>query len=358
MAHLFDPLTLAHGPAMPNRFMLAPLTNLQSHADGTLGEDELRWLEYRAQGGFGLTMTCAAHVQAVGQGFPGQLGIFADTHLEGLTRLAVALKASNTLAIVQLHHAGMRAPAEAIGTRPVCPSENAEFNARALTTAEVEQLTEDFIAAAVRAERAGFDGVEIHGAHGYIVCQFLSAETNQRSDRYGGSLANRSRLLLDLVAGIRARCRPDFQMGVRISPERFGMRLAEARAVVGRLMREGQVDFVDLSLWDTFKEPVEEEFRGRTLLACFTDLERGRTRLGCAGKISSGPLAQRCLDEGADFAVIGRAAILHHDFPARVKADPQFEARSLPVTAQHLRDERLGPAFIDYMRTWKNFVAD
>jgi 2,4-dienoyl-CoA reductase-like NADH-dependent reductase (Old Yellow Enzyme family) len=310
----------------------------------------------RARGGFGLTMTCAAHVQAQGQGFPGQLGIFSDAHLPGLTRLAGALKAHQTVAMVQIHHAGMRAPRDLTGAQAVCPSENAEFDARALSLAEVEQLTEDFIAAALRAERAGFDGVEVHGAHGYLVCQFLSPETNRRDDRYGGSLENRCRLLFDVIAGIRARCRPGFSVGVRLSPERFGMRLQEARAVAQRLMRERQVDFIDLSLWDCFKEPNEDDFKGRPLLSWFTDLERGNVRLGCAGKIMSGPQARRCLEAGADFVVIGRAAILHHDFPQRLQANPQFQATATPVTEQYLRAEGLGPAFIGYMRTWKGFV--
>ena len=82
MANLLDPLTLAHGPAMKNRLALAPLTNLQSHPDGRMSEDEFNWLTYRAKGGFALTMTCAAHVQRIGQGFPGQMGIFGD--VEGL----------------------------------------------------------------------------------------------------------------------------------------------------------------------------------------------------------------------------------------------------------------------------------
>ena len=115
MTSLHSPLSLARGPAWKNRFMLAPLTNLQSHADGVLSDDEFRWLVKRAEGGFGLTMTCAAHVQAKGQGFPGQLGIFADKHLPGLTRLAKALNAEGTHSVVQLHHAGMRTPRELIG---------------------------------------------------------------------------------------------------------------------------------------------------------------------------------------------------------------------------------------------------
>jgi len=240
---------------MKNRFMLAPLTNCQSHDDGTLSDDEFRWLSLRAQGGFGLTMTCASHVQARGRGFAGQLGVFDDRHLDGLSRLAAAIRATGSLAMMQLHHAGMRAPAELIGGTPVCPSENAETGARALTDAEVAQLADDFVAAAVRAERAGFDGVEIHGAHGYVISQFLSPEINQRTDRYGGSPENRARLLFDIVAGIRARCRADFVLGVRLSPERFGLRLAEIRAVAQRLMAGGAIDLASLA--EAFSQAVE-----------------------------------------------------------------------------------------------------
>jgi len=356
MADLFAPLALAHGPGMKNRFMLAPLTNLQSHADGRLSDDEFRWLTLRAQGGFGLTMTCASHVQAQGQGFPGQLGVFADGHVEGLTRLAAAIKAAGSVAMMQLHHAGMRSPAKLIGGTPVCPSDNAETGARALTFAEVEQLAEDFVAAAVRAERAGFDGVEIHGAHGYVISQFLSPEINQRTDRYGGSPENRARLLFDIVAGVRARCRPDFVLAVRLSPERFGLRLAEIRAVAQQLLAGCAIDLLDLSLWDFAKEPEEAEYKGRSLLSYFTGLERGPVRLGAAGKIMGAADACRVLAAGADFCVIGRAAILHHDFPLRVQADPGFKAVSLPVTADYLRNEGLGPAFVGYMGTWKGFV--
>ncbi|HEX5006785.1 MAG TPA: NADH:flavin oxidoreductase, partial [Hyphomonadaceae bacterium] len=163
MTSLFEPLTLKRGPALKNRFMLAPLTNTQSHADGRLSDDEFRWLTMRAEGGFGLTMTCASHVQRVGQGFPGQLGCWDDMHIEGLSRLASAIKAQNSHAVVQLHHAGMRSPAALIGQQPLCPSDDAQTGARALTLAEVHQLRDDFIAAARRAEKAGFDGVELHG---------------------------------------------------------------------------------------------------------------------------------------------------------------------------------------------------
>ena len=140
MKELLKPLSFARGPDMKNRFMLAPLTNTQSHDDGILSDEEFKWLTMRAKGGFGLTMTCAAHVQAIGQGFPGQLGVFSDEHLEGLTRLAAEIKSHESIAICQLHHAGMRSPADIIGETPVCPSDNEEFKARYMSTEEVKEL--------------------------------------------------------------------------------------------------------------------------------------------------------------------------------------------------------------------------
>ena len=357
MTDVLTPLAFARGPAMKNRFALAPLTNSQSHADGRLSDEEFRWLTLRAQGGFGLTMTCAAHVQAVGQGFPGQLGVFGDQHLDGLSRLAAAIRKEDSLAVVQLHHAGNRSPKELVG-QPVCPSDDPDTGARALTTAEVEQLVEDFVAAAVRSERAGFQGVEIHGAHGYILAQFLSSEINRRDDRYGGGLENRARVIKEIIAGIRARCGKDFNLGLRLSPERFGLKLAEIRDVAAEVLREGQLDYLDMSLWDYAKEPVEEEFKGRPLMSFFTDLPRGETRLGCAGKIMSGADVRVCLAQGMDFVFLGRAAILHHDYPKRYAADPDFEPIARPVSEVYLHAEGLSPTFVQYMRNWPGFVAE
>ncbi|HET6970863.1 MAG TPA: NADH:flavin oxidoreductase, partial [Phenylobacterium sp.] len=230
-----------------------------------------------------------------------------------------------------------------------------ETGARALSLGEVEQLGEDFVAAAVRAETAGFDGVEIHGAHGYILAQFLSPEINRREDRYGGSVENRARIVHEIIDGVRARCRPDFQLGLRLSPERFGLKLAEIIDVAQAVMRDGRLDYLDMSLWDVFKEPTEEAFKGRSLMSYFTALDRGAVRLGVAGKVTSPAIASRMLDEGADYVLIGRAAILHHDFPERAR-DPQFTPIALPVTREYLANEGLGPAFVTYMGTWPGFV--
>lgn len=356
-AELFEPLRLAHGPSLKNRFVLASLTNQHCHADGQVSAEELRWLEMRAAGGFAMVITAAAPVQQVGQGYPGQLGIFSDLHIEGLSRLADTIRAKGALCAVQLYHGGNRAAPELVGT-PVSSSDDARGSARALSLGEVEQLREDFIIAALRAEKAGFDGVEIHGAHGYVLAQFLSPTINRRDDCYGGNLENRARLMLEVIEGIRARCQPGFQIGLRLSPERFGMRLAEMLDFSDEIMRRKQIDYLDLSLWDVTKEAHEEEFRGRTLLSYFTDLPRGNVRLGAAGKIMSGADAADLIEAGCDFVKIGRAGILRHDFPERVRRDPLYTSPSQPVSPEELQAEGISPAFTDYLRTFPGLVGE
>ena len=352
MIDLLSPLTLSRGPSLKNRFMLAPLTNTQSFDDGRLSEEEYRWLTMRAQGGFGLTMTCASHVQAIGKGFPGQLGVFSDDHLEGLKRLSSKIKASGSVAICQIHHAGMRSPEELIGQKPVCPSDNKEFNARALSYDEVENLRDDFIKAAIRSEQAGFDGVELHGAHGYILAQFLSPEINQRDDQYGQSLGNRSRLLYEIIDGIRSECKKDFILGVRLSPERFGLRLNEITILAEELMTSGKIDFLDMSLWDVFKEPEDEAFKGKKLISYFTELRRGNTRLGVAGSIKTPRDAEKTMAEGVDWIMLGRAGMLHHNFPKMYEADRNFTPIEIPVTEEYLMNEGLSEKFIQYIEKW------
>ena len=353
------PLQFPCGRSMPNRLMLAPMTNCQSHDDGHLSEDEYRWLTMRAQGGFGLTMTCASHVQKIGQGFPGQLGFFEAAHGVGHRRLARGIQAHGSLAVVQLHHAGMRAPSALIGEAPVCPSADEETGARALTTHEVHQLRDDFITAAQRAAEAGYDGVEIHGAHGYILCQFLSPQYNRRTDAYGGSLANRWRLVLEILEGVRAACGSSFLIGLRLSPERFGMQPSECLGLCRRVIDERLVDFLDISLWDVFK-PAEGATGGdeKRLLDAFTSLARGDVRLTVAGKIMTAADVRWVLAQGVDFAAIGRAGILHHDFARQVIDDPEFTPRSTPVSRATLSAEGLGEDFIEYMTRWKGFVDE
>ncbi len=205
----------------------------------------------RSDGGFGLVMTCAAHVQVRGQGFPGQLGIFGDEHIESLTRLTSTIRARGSIAAVQLHHAGNRAPKDLAGD-VVCPSDDPAHpvpeHSQQRSRANCATI---FITAAKRAERAKTTTAsKIHGAHGYILLEFLSPKLNRREDRYGGSLENRSRIVFEIIDGIRARCRPDFQLGLRLSPERFGVVLPDIRDVATEILRQGKIDYLDMSIWD------------------------------------------------------------------------------------------------------------
>ena len=356
--HPDTPLQFACGVTLNNRFMLAPLTNQQSHDDGRLSEEEFKWLTMRAAGGFGLVMTCASYVQAIGKGFAGQLGIFSDDLYEGHQKLASAIKAYGSLAVIQLHHAGMRSPEDVIHAQPVCASDHENPKSRGLSLQEVKQLRDDFIKAAVRSKRWGYNGVEVHGAHGYIITQFLSADINKRTDVYGGSLENRSRLLFEIVEGIRMQCGSDFLLGVRLSPERFGMDLQEIKTISQQLIDDHDIDFLDLSLWDCFKLPDDPKYQDQSLLEHVTSLNRKQVKLTVAGKIKSGKDVNTILKAGVDFVTIGRSGILHHDFPKKVIENPDFEPETIPVSKQYLYNEGLSDKFISYMRRWPDFVLE
>jgi 2,4-dienoyl-CoA reductase-like NADH-dependent reductase (Old Yellow Enzyme family) len=127
--------------------------------------------------------------------------------------------------------------------------------------------------------------------------------------------------------------------------------------VARQVLARGDIDYLDMSLWDVFKAPMDAPDSG-PLIDHFAALPRGETRLGVAGKLMSAELCRKALEHGADFPILGRAAILHHDFPLKVAADPGFQSVALPVTRAHLRAERLGPVFVDYMASWKGFVAE
>ena len=165
-------------------------------------------------------------------------------------------------------------------------------------------------------------------------------------------------MLFEIVRGIRQICRPDFTIGVRLSPERFGMKLSETTVIAQRLMDSGLIDFLDMSLWDVFKEPEEDAFKGRTLLSYFTALNRGDVRLAVAGGIRSPRDAERACDAGADFLALGRAAILHHDFPLRYGENREFSPTELPVSREYLHREGLSDRFVEFMNNWKGFVKN
>ena len=194
MTTIVEPLVFRTGQRARNRAWLAPMTNQQSHADGSLSDEELRWLEMRALGGFGVIETCAAHVATDGQGWPGELGVFSDALLPGLERLARAMAARGVVGIAQIFHGGARADRKLTGEAPWSATPF-EPGLRAATEEDLARVVRQFGEAAARAHRAGFEGVELHGAHGYLLGQFLSATQNTRADGWGTTLDGRARLV-------------------------------------------------------------------------------------------------------------------------------------------------------------------
>ncbi|MFO0618655.1 MAG: NADH:flavin oxidoreductase [Polyangiaceae bacterium] len=356
MTSVLDPITFARGATAKNRVVLAAMTNSQSHDDGTLGEAELEWLRARSKGGFGIVTTCAAHVDPRGQGWKGELGVWSDAHIFGLRRLAQALHADGAMALVQIFHGGIRADQSVTGQVPIGPVD-IEGHAVAATSVEVEAVITKFVDAATRVEAAGFEGVEIHGAHGYLLTQFLS-RSNTRTDRWGGeSLANRSRLMRDVVRAVRANTTKKFLVGIRVSMEDFGnasgLDLDENLELARGLVDDG-IDFLHLSLWDVARNSTKRP--DSHVLTEVRKVVPPELPLFVAGKIWSREDAQRALELGADAVALGRSGIANPRWPEEVARDGK-EPKRPPLTIDELVERGLSPAFAESMRQWKNFVA-
>ncbi|MEP6862965.1 MAG: NADH:flavin oxidoreductase [Deltaproteobacteria bacterium] len=359
---LNEPLALRSGLVIPNRVALAAMTNGQSHPDGTLADEELRWLERRAEGGFGLVCTCAAYVAKDGKAWDGELGVDSDADLPGLTRLATAIKRHGATAYVQLFHGGVRATQRLTGEQVWSASEFKEdapdFEPpRAATEADIVRTIDAFAAAAARCQQAGFDGVELHGAHGYLLTQFISAVTNTRSDAWGGSLEHRARLVRDVLRAVREQCGANYSVGVRLSLEHGGsargLDLDESLQVARWLADDG-ADFIHASLWRaenfTKKRPAEHPI---PLLRAAVPAD---VAIIASGNIWTYADAAAARERGADMISLARPAIVNPDWPKQVK--PGWEPRRPPLTRAELGELAVSPAFAVYLRHFKNLVAD
>ncbi len=363
---LFEPFQFVKsGKTASNRIVLAPMTNMQSHEDGTLSDHEYKWLTRRAKEGFGTIITCASHVSEDGQGWKGELGIYDDKHIEGLTALAEGLHQYGSLCIVQLFHGGARCPQELIAQQPWSASAHSmtiagkEVKVRAATLAEIERVILDFENAAVRAYTAGFDGIELHGAHGYLLHQFLSTQTNQRNDQWGGNFENRSRLLRAILWRIKQRIPANFIVGVRLSPEdKFtyhGIDFDESLALANILASEG-ADYIHISPWDALKKPNKYPDGPLTIVEHFSVSLGPDVPLMVAGAIWTAEDALKAIELGVDFCALGKVAIGVPDWPTRAKIANAFIDRP-PYSVAQLRAADLSDTFITYMKRWQGFVA-
>ncbi|HRG66651.1 MAG TPA: NADH:flavin oxidoreductase, partial [Saprospiraceae bacterium] len=347
-----------------NRIALAPMTNMQSHQDGTLSDDEYHWLVRRAEGGFGIIITCAAHVSKDGQGWQGELGIHDYAMIPGLSRLAEGIHAHSALGIVQLFHGGARSPVSVTGQQPWSASAHlfkvgsTEVEVRAGSLDDIENTIQAFTQAALRAHQSGFAGVELHGAHGYLLHQFLSTATNQRTDEWDGCFEKRSLFIRTILKNIRMTLPRDFVVGVRLSPEdkyNFqGIDFDESLQLAALLAAEG-ADYIHVSPWNALKRPEKYPDTDKALITYFREAVPSSTALMVAGEIWTPADAQKALDLGADFVALGRAGIGIPDWPIRAR-DKDYIPHRPPYTEKNLREAGLSDSFIQYMRKWKGFV--
>lgn len=259
--------------AIKNRLVMSPMGCGLANLDGTPSEDMIAFYEARAIGGAGLIIPEITRINDVhGAGLLRQLSVTKDKHIEPLAMLAHAVHKHGSKIMIQLHHPGRETVSALIGGQPVVapsaiPCKKVKQETRALSLEEVKELVGQFIEGAVRVQKAGCDGVELHAAHGYLLHQFLSPYTNKREDAYGGSFENRLRMVLEIIEGIKKACGPDFAVGVRLSVEEFldktgveedyihiqdGIKIAMALEAAG-------IDFIDVScgLYETGMTCVE-----------------------------------------------------------------------------------------------------
>lgn len=254
MTSLADPLDLPCGVRLPNRIAKAALS--ESLGDGDNSPDERVVTLYRrwAQGGYGLLVTGNVMVDRAHLGEPGNIVIEDDRALEQLRSWAKAVHDGGAAIFAQLNHPGRQSNLLNIGHKPVAPSAvplalpGAQVP-RALTSSGIEDIIDRFATAAKVCEDAGFDGVQIHAAHGYLATQFLSPLTNLRDDEWGGDSERRMRFLLEVIRRVRVRVSPGFAVSVKLNSadfQRGGFTEEDSRAVVAALAEEA-VDLIEIS---------------------------------------------------------------------------------------------------------------
>jgi 2,4-dienoyl-CoA reductase-like NADH-dependent reductase (Old Yellow Enzyme family) len=288
MATLWDQLII-NGMRLRNRLVLPPLTTNYGSTEGNVTEAVLRFYETRAKD-VGLVIVEATAVRADGRIVPGSLGLWEDSQVAGMARLANAIKKRGAAAVVQLSHAGARCVplgGEMQGASPSGLAFRPDVEPFSMSPAQIEQMTSDFANAALRAAQAGFDGVEIHGAHFYLISQYLSPLTNQRVDCYGGAAAGRATFALETVRAVRQKLGRGYPLFFRLNAvEKVeGGQTLEEAVMVGRLLAEAGVDALDVSL---IAQSSWKEAEGRRLLVSSSALPKDQpagANVGLAAKL-------------------------------------------------------------------------
>jgi NADPH2 dehydrogenase len=243
---LFRPLMVGH-LALKNRITLAPMFLCYGNSDGTVSEKMIEFHARRAKAGVSLLVVEASAIDVSGVGSPRTVRVDDDTYIPGLMKLAKSIKDAGGLAVLQIYHGG-RYSLQPVAPSPVetCLAPERTILPKQMAGDEITDLIKKFGRAAERAKSAGFDGIELHGATGYLLEQFVSPRTNKRTDDYGGSLENRMRFPLGVVASVREHSGKDALLGYRFMPDEWlpdGFTLNEGK-ILARRLEEAGVDYL------------------------------------------------------------------------------------------------------------------
>lgn len=342
MSLLASPLTLRSSASIPNRLAKAAMSEvLGDPATGAPTDALVRVYERWGQSGAGLLITGHVIVDRAGLGEPGNVVIVDGRHLAGLRRWAEAAQAHGARLWMQLNHAGRQSPRK-LSREPVAPSAvplkggvaRLFATPRALTEPEIAAIIERFATAAAVAKDAGFAGVQLHGAHGYLISQFLSPRANHRSDAWGGDAARRSRFVLEIVRAVRAAVGPAFPIGVKLNSadfQRGGFTIEEAMDVARALEAAG-LDLLEVSggnyespaMAGSGELPAEQRRSSREREAYFLDYAKQiRTVVGMPIMLTGGMRSRAVMDAALASGavdVIGLARPMTHtpDLPRRL----------------------------------------
>jgi 2,4-dienoyl-CoA reductase-like NADH-dependent reductase (Old Yellow Enzyme family) len=238
---------------IPNRFVRSATHDFMAGDDGSITERNLSLFTGLAQGGVGLIITGHAFVSPAGKASPRQIGVHDDGMVEGLSRIPAAVHRFPTRVFLQISHAGRQTKEKICGCTPFAPSAVYEpvfkVMPRAMTKEDIIETIDDFVQAGRRAKQAGFDGIQIHVAHGYLLSSFISPHTNRREDEYGGSLPNRSRVVRRIVETLKNTAGPDFPVIAKLNSSDFlpgGLDIEESIEIARQLESSG-LDGVEVS---------------------------------------------------------------------------------------------------------------
>ncbi|MDR3580138.1 MAG: NADH:flavin oxidoreductase/NADH oxidase [Oryzomonas sp.] len=352
MSHLFEPLTL-RSITLPNRIAVSPMCQY-SCTEGFANDWHLVHLGSRATGGAGLILTEAAAVTPQGRISPADLGIWSDSHVEFLGRITHFIAQRGSVAGIQLAHAGRKASTpppwenravtlnEAEGGWPIVAPSAIPFDVgcivpTALGENDIKEITTAFVQAARRSLQAGFRVAEIHAAHGYLLHQFLSPLSNQRTDRYGGSFENRTRLLKEIVSAVREVWPDELPLLVRISATDWvegGWDLEQSIELVRQLLPLG-VDLVDCSSGGT--APHARIPLGPGYQTAFAEQIRRKSgsKTGAVGLITAPAQADHIIRSGqADLVLLARELLRDPYWPLRAAKEL---GHVMPWPAQYVR---------------------